>query len=119
MSLFVQHNNGSIRRVRGTFGGNKAWKLHEDEYSGRTPRTVRLRRIEQIVSVLADEQLRDAIVDGKRQHSSKPKPVESRHPQRRSQLAAVNPTPFVETMVRPRIKVVISESGKMVAVHLD
>src|ERR1700710_453393 len=65
MTIFVQHNNGKIRRERNAFGGSTAWRQHYEgpmgDYYGSSRRS---KLIEEIQAQLAAEQLRDIVKNG-------------------------------------------------------
>ena len=115
MSKFVQFNNGTIRRVRGTIGGCKAWQQHAHEKVWGD-RCGRRRLTDKILGDLAADQMRDILVNGselqgkhKHQRQQRPAPVVT------TKAAAI----LAKVTVRPRIKVTINGSGTMVAVPLN
>lgn len=126
MTVFVQHNNGTIRRVRGTFGGSQAWKQHVDCDCGWGHRRRHL--IEQEESRLAAEQMRDALAHGslssmaRAQHQGQRSPSCSRHQVEAPAFQTVTMTTVPvkkASPIRRPFKVVKSETGKLVCVFLD
>jgi hypothetical protein len=149
MSVFVQHSNGSIRRVRHSFGGSTAWKQHAENgpvYNESctkvlTDRGYRSRTLAAIDDLLAADDLRDLLVLGAHGYTVlRPVSAAQDKPRRRHRKSRHEPrfqvehrgdmfmgqpvTPgMVSTPVakpkRPAIRIVISPSGKMCAVPLE
>jgi hypothetical protein len=121
MTRFVQQSNGKVRRIRGTIGGSKAWRQHYESCSWDDP-SERRRLIEQTQDRLAEEQLRDHLatspfIAGHRNQDSRRN--DNRRPQHTSTVAPATLPVVEKAQPRPRFKVIISDSGTIVAVPLN
>jgi len=127
MTVFVQHNNGTIRRVRGTFGGSSAWKQHQDCDCYGSDKHRRRRMVEQVETEIAEEQMRDAIARGSLSGSRQPQGISSlTRPQTRDTIEqslggmTMTSVPVKKASpIRRPFRVVKSETGKLVCVFLD
>jgi len=127
MTVFVQHNNGTIRRVRGTFGGSSAWKQHQDCDCYGSDKHRRRRMVESVETRIAEEQMRDALAQRTRCGSRQPQGISALPlPQTRNTLEQSLGGMTMTTVsvkksspTRRPFRVVKSETGKLVCVFLD
>jgi hypothetical protein len=118
MTRFITNNNGTIRRIRGTHGGNAAWKEHvEDSYWSNT--VERRQKLARIQDQLDAEELDAVASRGMAPHSLRPHSPANRRVQTVAITAPRQPEPAPTPKVGPRFKVVWEGKGTMRAVLVN
>jgi hypothetical protein len=119
MTRFVERNNGTFRRIRGTRGGNTAWKQHVDE-SGWDNGSERREKLARIQDQLDTQALTEVVEHRPVQRTAHRHTAAACHVQSPAASAAPRrPEPASTAKVAPRFRVVWEGKGTMRAVAVN